>query len=340
MAPLRIGACLSLTGRFGRFGRQAAAGLAAWRSLTGAAELIIEDDRSDRRALSGVLPGVATRCDLVLGPYSTILMREAGNIAAENGWLVWNHGGSGDDVETAHHGHIISVLTPTSRYAEPFVRLIAGDQAQLVIAHGTGSFGRQVADGAMVIAEHLGVPVRLVTAGDGLAFPGEWDLLSAGVFEDDASLVSRALRVGNPPRRVCAVAAGVHEFSSVVDDPEGIFGIAQWFPGAGTGAVTGPSEPDFLRAYSAVADGTPGYPAAQAAAGAALAVRCAEIAGSTQRGDLWAAAVALDTSTLFGAFRVDPLTGAQAHHETVLLRWAGGELVRHTGPAAERTSRR
>jgi hypothetical protein len=121
---LRIGACLSLSGKFAQFGRQAAQGLEAWRSLDGTADLVLEDDHSDRKTLEAVLPGVAARCDILLGPYSTQLMRSAGHLAAESGWLIWNHGGSGDDVERAEPGHVISVLTPTS------------------------SFGRQVADGA------------------------------------------------------------------------------------------------------------------------------------------------------------------------------------------------
>src|SRR5205823_11094910 len=101
------------------------AGLKPWSSLDGTADVLAEDDRSDRRTLEAVLPGVAARCDLLLGPYSTQLMRTAGRVAAESGWLVWNHGGSGDDVEGAHPGHLISVLTPASRYAEPFLQHIA-----------------------------------------------------------------------------------------------------------------------------------------------------------------------------------------------------------------------
>ena len=114
---LRIGACLSLSGKFAQFGRQAAQGLETWRSLDGTAEILVEDDRSDRKTLETVLPGVAARCVILLGPYSTQLMRAAGRIAAESGWLVWNQGGSGDDVERAHPGHVVSILTPTSRYA-------------------------------------------------------------------------------------------------------------------------------------------------------------------------------------------------------------------------------
>ena len=79
MTRLRVGACLSLTGRYGRFGRQAAHGLMAWQRLTDAdVEFEIEDDGSDPEQFAARFGRVASRCDLLLGPYSTQLMREAG----------------------------------------------------------------------------------------------------------------------------------------------------------------------------------------------------------------------------------------------------------------------
>jgi hypothetical protein len=319
-ARMRIGAGLSLSGKFGKFGQQAAHGLETWRSLGPPVDLVIEDDCSDRGTLESLLPDMARRCDLLLGPYSTVLMRSAGNMAAENGWLIWNHGGSGDDVESAHPGSVVSVLTPTSRYAEPFLRLIASDTKELVIAQGPGSFGRQVADGAAALATRLGLPMMR----NDLSRSAEWDLLSAGVFEDDAELVAKAMRLPNPPRRICAVAAGVREFRKAVPDPEGVYGIAQWFPGSGQAVDLGPYEGSFTTGYLARTGSHPDYPAAQALAGAVIAVHCAKLAGSIQREDLWAAAVSLHTSTLFGAFRIDPHTGAQKRHQTTLVRWVKG----------------
>jgi Periplasmic binding protein len=332
-ARLRIGACLSLSGKYAQFGWQALRGLEAWCALDGAADVLAEDDRSDRRTLETVLPGVAARCDLLLGPYSTQLMRAAGRVAAQSGWLVWNHGGSGDDVEGAHPGHVISVLTPASRYAEPFLRHIASERGpwcDLCIVHGAGSFGRQVAGGAETIARQFGIRTVCAAPGDRLPPPGvsrEWDLFSAGVFEQDAETVGKAQRLPVPPRRVCAVAAGVHGFSRAVDDPEGVFGIAQWLPGSGHEVMLGPAEDDFLRAYSSNAMALPDYLAAQAAAGAVLAVHCARLAGRTSREDLWAAAATLDSSTLFGAFKIDPRSGTQVTHQTVLVRWAQRQPV-------------
>jgi hypothetical protein len=67
----------------------------------------------------------------------------------------------------------------------------------------------------------------------------------------------------------------------------------------------------------------PDYPAVQAAAAAALAARCLALAGTTDRRSVFSAAGALVGTTLFGRFAVDPDTGAQLAHETVLLRWEG-----------------
>lgn len=339
---LRIGACLSLSGRFAQFGRQAAQGLETWRSLDDAAEILVEDDCSDRRTLETALPGVAARCDLLLGPYSTQLMRAAGRMAAEAGWLVWNHGGSGDDVESARPGHVVSVLTPTSRYAQPFLRRLAsapGERHDLCIVHGPGSFGRQVADGADAIARRLGIHALRAAADDQVPPPSisaEWDLFSAGVFEQDAELVSKVLRSPAAPGRVCAIAAGVREFGRVVDDPDGVFGISQWFPGGRSDIALGPPEDEFLAAYAARAGSVADYPAVQAAAGAVIATRCARLAACTSRAALWAAAADLETSTLFGGFRIDPGSGAQVKHQTVLVQWADGEPrpVDQSEPAA------
>jgi hypothetical protein len=91
--------------------------------------------------------------------------------------------------------------------------------------------------------------------------------------------------------------------------------------------LLGPAEDEFLAACTAAGARFPDYPAVQAAAGAVLGVHCARLAGSTRREDLWAVAASLDTSTLFGGFRIDPAAGIQVKHETVLVQWRDGEPV-------------
>jgi ABC-type branched-subunit amino acid transport system substrate-binding protein len=326
---VRVGACLSLTGRYGRFGTQAALGLEAWRSLDGCAELVIEDDQSSPSRLEDALPRVARQCDVLLGPYSTQLMRTAGRVAADAGWLLWNHGGSGDDVEAAYPGHIVSVLTPASLYARPFLRHLAArrDDVRLWIAHGKGSFGQQVAVGAEAAARRTGIEAARISPGElPLDPPARWALLCAGTFEEDIQTVKRARSLPRPPEILCSVAAGVHEFGKAVGDAEGTFGMGQWFPGVSGAPDLGPAEGAFLAAYAALSPAPPDYPAVQAAAGAVLAAHCARSVGGRSRDLLWSAALSLSARTLFGGFRIDP-DGIQVGHETALVRWTACGLV-------------
>ncbi|TMR98705.1 ABC transporter substrate-binding protein [Nonomuraea basaltis] len=320
MSRLRLGVPLSLSGKHARFGKQAGLGLDIWRSVNESVELIVEDDRSDPEVLERVLRRLSSRCDLLLGPYSTQLMRRAGQVAAELDRLIWNHGGSGDDVETAQPGHVVSVLTPTSRYAEPFIRRVARDP--LWVAAGKGSFGRQVAAGAESCANELGIRVVRIRPGDALpsAQDNPWSLFCAGSFAEDVEVIKRALAGG--PQVICAVAAGVREFGEAVDDPRGIYGVGQWFPESGGGAVeVGMAEGDFVGAYRDRAGAPPDYPAVQAAAAAIIANHCAAQAGGAGREELWAVASGLEITTLFGVFKIDPRTGAQVGHRAVLTRW-------------------
>jgi hypothetical protein len=236
--------------------------------------------------------------------------------------LLWNHGGAGDDVQGSAAGRVVSVLTPASRYAEPFLRLLAGTgpRRPLRIVAGRGTFGRQVAAGAEALAGELGIPVaRPAAAGH------EWNLLCAGSFDEDVAAVRGALAGPARPNAICAVAAGVRAFAEAVGQPDGVHGIAQWFPGTGEAPEVGPAESEFLAACRRLGKAAPDYPAVQAAATAAIAVHCARLAGSTEPAALRTAAGSLRTRTMFGDFAIDE-TGAQIAHRTVLVRWSDGTL--------------
>jgi len=329
---VRVGACLSLSGRYARFGTQAARALEVWRSLDGHADLVIEDDQSDPQVLRRTLPRAAAAADVLLSPYSTQLVKVAASMASAEGWLVWNHGGSGDDVENSYAGHLISLLTPASRYPEQFIRrVLNGQDVELWIVSGKGSFGRQVAEGADQAAQRAGIRTRRLEhsgAWPSSALSEAWALFSADTFEQDVATVHRAQDHPHPPATICAVAAGVREFAIEVEHPEGIYGVGQWFPGAVPNTPEiGPSETTFLTTYANHAKPRIDYPGVQAVAGAALAVHCVRRAGSTAPEPLWAQAAALDTETLFGGFKIDPVTGAQIKHKAVLTQWTDGGLA-------------
>ena len=121
-------------------------------------------------------------------------------MAAAAGWLVWNHGGSGDDVQAACPGHAVSLPTPASRYAERFIRdVLEGAGLELWIVQGKGSFGRQVADGAQQIAEQAGACTRRLGTGDDGRAVGALGAGVRGTFEDDVQAVNRARRQRHRP---------------------------------------------------------------------------------------------------------------------------------------------
>jgi hypothetical protein len=80
-----------------------------------------------------------------------------------------------------------------------------------------------------------------------------------------------------------------------------------------------------VETYARLHGAMPDYPAVQAAATAAIAVHCARQAQSASRHSLWTTAAALETETIFGSFKIDPVSGAQISHDTTLVKWSGGD---------------
>lgn len=321
---IRAGACLSLTGRFAQFGTQAANGLRLWADTTGAG-LTVVDDQSEPAVLTERLGTLAPEVDVLFGPYSTVLMRAAISVAAAAERLLFNHGGSGGDL--SRPGQVVNVLTPARRYADPFIAHLAETgSTRLVTASWGGTFGRHIVNGARNAAR--GADILLEDRLDFDAPPdGEWDLLSAGVYEDDVAAVHRAQSLPNPPRLICSVAAGVAQFAGDVPDPEGVFGIGQWAPGRPADVDAGMGETVFLAAWHERHGGTPDYPAVQAYAAGVVAATAMQAAGSVEAAALWRAVAALDVQTVFGRFRLDAATGEQVGHKAVLTRWRNGHQV-------------
>ena len=109
--------------------------------------LALLDDGGTDKGLRHALDLLAG-ADLLIGPYGSGLSGEAGRWAAEQGRVVWNHGGSADEVEMLPR--LVSVASPTSRYLAAVVDIVAErvPGGRVLIGAGTGSFGRAAASGA------------------------------------------------------------------------------------------------------------------------------------------------------------------------------------------------
>jgi len=106
---------------------------------------------------------------------------------------------------------------------------------------------------------------------------------------------------------------------------EGVVGASQWEPERTVESVTGPAPEEFVAAFHKAFGEEPEYPAAQAYAMGIILDKCVEEAGNLDDARLCAAALDLETTTLFGRFRLNQATGRQVGHHGLLVQWVGGE---------------
>ncbi|HYY81601.1 MAG TPA: ABC transporter substrate-binding protein [Actinomycetes bacterium] len=320
--PITAALTLSLTGPFERQGTEAAEGMRLWAEAAGV-RLMLADDRGSKdlavQAYAAWLDG--DRPDLLLGPYASGLVRAVVPVVRGAGRLLWNHGGSADDL--ARPG-VVCLPAPASSYFEGVVdQAVARQVDRLVVVQGAGPFARAVAGGALARASARGLEARTVDAAavdaEAAARTGT-AVLVVGRFEQDVAVVRRLSGRWRAPALLAAVAAGIAAFGQELGEAaEGVLGPVQWWPSARTPEV-GPSGIDFAADYQRRTGQEPSYPAAQAAAAGYLGHAAHRLGVAAEDMPRWA------TSTLLGEFALDA-AWRQVGHRVTTVRWQGGRMV-------------
>jgi ABC-type branched-subunit amino acid transport system substrate-binding protein len=319
-----------LSGPLARFGKAGASALALWAERSGVCLEVFDAHPS---AASAIRAAEASRPDVVFGPYGSGPALAAA--AASNG-VVWNHGGATARLARPAHPRVVNVESPAYRYLAAVLETLAADDlgegSQVVIMHVDTGFGREVAEGAAAAARRLGLLWRSITFRPGrvrdvLAHVPAGDvLLSAGSFDDDV-----AVALWDSKRRwraVGLVAAGVDELRHAIGDRvEGLYGPCQWFDDGTDDPADGPTSEWFSHCYRDANGTAPPYPAAAAFAAGVVWQRCVKEAGTIEALPVQAASQRLDTTTLFGRFHLDPVTGVQIGHRIRVVQWRAGQRV-------------
>jgi ABC-type branched-subunit amino acid transport system substrate-binding protein len=153
---------LSLTGPFARQGREAARGLAQWADEAGVALTVVDDGGSRAQAARAYGGWLEAGVDLLLGPYGSGLVRAVAAPVCAAGRLLWNHGGSADDL--ARPG-LASLPAPASTYFHGAVdEAAARGIGRLLVARGAGPFAVAVSEGAAARAAAHGLHAHTVPA--------------------------------------------------------------------------------------------------------------------------------------------------------------------------------
>jgi branched-chain amino acid transport system substrate-binding protein len=336
---LTAGVSIALSGPLARQGREAAAGLELWTAWAGVPLTVLDDGSRAARARDNIARLLdVERVGLLFGPYGSGLTLTVAGVAAARGAVLWNHGGASDAVAEQGPGAVVTLPSPASDYLRrlpALARRWKPAARRVVVLHArAGTFAAAVARGVDEGARAAGFTdvtclafdSPLGAAGVGLdAWPDV--LVGVGRFDDDVAL-ARVTGRGRPGLLRAFVAAGLDAFGREArETAEGVIGPSQWEPAAGAAPALGPDAPWFSREFQARTGAPPGYPAAQAFAAGVVAAECARRAGTLGPAALLAAARDLDTTTLYGAFRLDRATGRQVGHRPWLVQWRAGRRV-------------
>ncbi len=295
--PITAALTLSLTGRYQRQGTQAAEAIRLWAEAAGV-RLTLVDDQGSKEVALGAYGRWIESVDLLVGPYASGLVRAIIPLVHDAGRVLWNHGGSADDL--AQPG-IASLPAPASSYFDGVVDEAADrNVSRLIVVQAPGPFARAVANGARARASERGIEGQVVEASAIEAEDvAETALLVAGPFEHDAAVVRGLRHRGQSPALLAAVAAGIPAFGRELGEAaESILGPVQWWPSADAPKV-GPSGTDFVTQYQRRTGREPSYPPAQAAAAGYLAQAANGLGLEAEDIPQWA------TSTLLGDFALD-----------------------------------
>jgi branched-chain amino acid transport system substrate-binding protein len=264
-------------------------------------------------------------------------------IAEEYKKVLWNYGGSSDEIFSNGVRYLVGIASPASDYLRALPRWLAEKHPALrricVLYSAGGTFGWHVARGivesALVAA---GQSVELVPINSSLEnydtilrtlFDIDPEVVVLAVtFQDELGLMRTRHRWPSTVRAVAAVAAGVRAFSAELEQiAEGILGPSQWEPGVILPNTAGPTSDWFLDSFQRQFGHAPDYIAAGSFATGLVLTECIRLAASLDDEKLRGTASDLDCNTFYGRFRIDSRTGIQTGHRVLLLRWQGGSKV-------------
>ncbi len=360
---IRFGLSLSLSGHYAAMGRQADAALRVFAATTNDRggirvggelrdiELVCIDDRSDPLQTVEIYRSLCFEnpCDIILGPYSSLLARAAAPITSEAGRVFINHGGADDELYSRGDRMIVGVLSPASNYMVGFVKLLAALKfwrKRVAIVAAPTPFARAVSGGIereceARYARRRRVKIRVkwnapfdpgtsaVKLFPALKRNRVNAVVSAGSYAHDLAVVRAIVAANlNVPVLGC-VAAGVSAFGADLGaEAAGIVGPSQWEEGVAVTPELGLSTREFVRAIRPALRGeSPDYTATQAYAAAVLAAGAIARADSLDQQRIRDAFSDLRTTTLFGDFQIDRLTGRQVGHHMLLVQWHEGRKM-------------
>jgi branched-chain amino acid transport system substrate-binding protein len=284
-------------------------------------ELRLRDDGSDA-VRAGQLYRELIRddkADLLIGPFGSAATLMAGAEAERARRVLINGAGASQTVHRRGTRYLFQTAVPNAAYGDGVIELArAAGLRKILILTRDDVTSREMAQAARAMALQQGLePAELVaygSAGEGFAAQVEkaraagteaW--IAFGGLRDTADMV-RALKQLDfaPPMFFARSAADWKLIGLIGQDAEFSLGASEYQPRFATAG-----NDRFVQAFQARWSAPPGASAAHAYAAGTVLAEAVRRAGSLDQEKLRATLAQLETDTVLGGYKVDPLSGAQ-----------------------------
>jgi branched-chain amino acid transport system substrate-binding protein len=340
-----VGASVALTGKYSRTGQEQLNGFEMWVEDVNArggilgrkVRLVHYDDESKPDTAARLYEKLITddKVDLLFGPYSSGVTMAASTVAEKHGFPMVSTGASSSEIWSRGYKNIFGLYTPANTYMDQILELAKEKGLKKVaLLYADTAFPRDVAAGVKATTARLGMD---------LVFEEEYgkastdfaamilkmktkkpDVVIGGSYLPDSTAFMRQAKENRLYAKIFAFAVGpgLPDFGPNLGvDAEGVMGNTQW-----EATLNIPGAKEFGERYAEKYGHEPGYHAAGGyGAGQVLEAAVAK-AGSLDRDKIRQALVGLDTTTIFGRYKVDA-TGQQVGKPGYSIQWIGG--VRH-----------
>lgn len=263
-------------------------------------------------------------------------------IAEKHKKILWNHGGSSDEIFTKGFTHMVGTITPASRYSIgiiEMVRKVDKEARNLSILQAKDSgFSGNVAEGAKRYGEGNGFQVIEIKYLSGTKdFSSLLNqvkesnpdvILGVGRAEDDLLLTKQIIGQKIRAKAIGLVVASIKYFKETFEkDAEGFLSTSQWEPGIKIKPDFGPTPQEFFIRFKDEYSKEPDYTAAQAYNIGLVIQKCIEESGTLDDIQLRETACRIDFKTFYGHFKIAPGTGKQIGHSMVTVQWQNGKKL-------------
>jgi branched-chain amino acid transport system substrate-binding protein len=341
--PLRIGASMSLTGQYARTGKEVMQAYELWRDQVNAkggilgrqVQLVTYDDQSEPETAAKLYERLISedKVDLIIGPYSTPVTIAASTVTEKYKYPMVVSGASGVDIWGRGYKYVFGMYTMAPFYMDGAVDLaVKNGLRSVALINENSAFSKDTMAAAdrksreagldVVYTEEYTKDVKDLSPTLIKIRALNPDVLMAGTYGEDATLIVRQLKdMGWAPKLVAlTVGPALPDFvDTLKSDADFIFGATQWEP-----SVKSAGAPEFTQTYQAKYGYVPGYHAAGGFGAAQLLQQAIEKVGAVDNEKIRDALAGLETTTAFGAYKVDD-KGSQTAKPSYLIQILNGE---------------